>query len=172
MQFINTIEKSVRGIMDGAPHLAPEFRRAIARNLWWVVAVIAVLLALEAVYLIFASLSWGVNAVLWMNFGGMAASIYWFNAIFYLVLAFFAAGAVGPLRKMQAKGWKALFVLWLLFVVLEVVVLLASFSLGNLLWTILTVAFFAYAIYEPRDYFFAKPKSDAKKSTTDKDKKS
>lgn len=152
MQFIDAIEKAIGGVMRDAPHLSDGFRKGIAKNLWWIVGITAVLLTLYALYLIFASMFWGLASAVTLNLAGFN----WVIAIFCAFMAMVAVAAVGPLQKMQARGWRGVFTLWLFFTILEVISLFANFSMGNLLWTALVIIFFAYAIYEPREYFHAK----------------
>ncbi len=164
MQFIDAIENSLRDLFARAPHLSDGLRKWIAQNLWWIVAITAVLLTVYAVYLIFASIFWGFASVFTLHFGGLfAVGGLWIQAIFCAIMAVVAMAAVSGLQKKSAQGWRGVFVLWLFFALMEILTLLANFGLANLFWTAFVVAFFAYAIYEPRDYFFVKkPKKSAK----------
>ena len=155
MQFIDTLENLVRDYMAKAPHLSDGFRKGIANNLWWIIGITAVILMIYALYLVFAGLFWGLVSAFTFNFGGIfAVGEIWVRALFCGLMAFIAGAAVRPLQNMTDKGWRVLFLLWLFFAVLEILSLIANFSIGNLLWTAFYIVFFAYAIYEPRDYFF------------------
>jgi hypothetical protein len=161
MQVIDAVEQAVDAAMARLPHLKKSSRQALAKNLWWIAALLAGALALFAAY----SVVIGIGYHLWRpTLGGLP--LIFVNAVLYFGLALVLAASLRGLRSRRASGWRGLFVWLLLMIFTTVANLIASFSTSNLIWALVKILFFAYAIYEPKE-FFQEAAANLKKSPAD-----
>lgn len=154
--MIDAIEKAIEAIMARLPHMSRDFRESIARNLWWIVAITAGLMVIYAVYLVFGGLL--MTSVPGPGVLGLSTTFF-VNAVLCAMVAVVGAISVRLLRDMKSQGWRGLFVTWLFLVLIQVVNLIDYFSRSEALWAIFVIAFLAYAIYEPKEFFFIKQKA-------------
>jgi hypothetical protein len=159
MQIFDAIERAVDAIMLRAPHMSKDFRRGMARNLWWVVAMFVGFATIYAIYLLFVTVIWR------LDLGQVAGlPLAYIDAALLAIVAVVGGLSVRNLRRQTILGWRGLFVMWLFLTLIVVANLAANFSRGEAIWAALTVVFLAYAIYEPKDFFRTKPKSARRKS--------
>lgn len=187
MEFMTTIEKQIETWLAGLklPRLPKIIRNWIGVNVWWVIAICAVLSGIGVLFAvggIFTSLaaisalpaSWFVGAIT-----GWALATSFVNLVFGIAETVVLGLAVNPLQLRQKKGWTYLFIVLLLgalMAAVNIVISIATFNALSLISTVLfggiSLAFGAYLLFEIRDEFMhvektagAKAKVAAKSTT-------
>lgn len=158
MESLHKLELTVAGWYKDLPHLPESGRKVLATNVWWLVLVGVVLgaLALSGLFMTIM-----VTSFVLIGFGGAvgaaAGVVAFLGTLVFFALAVIdiviAAMAVSPLKQMQKRGWRLLFIITLLNVVSVIVSFLSHFDVFGLLWSLLVTAVGAYFLYEVRDYF-------------------
>ena len=180
MELITKLENLVAGWTKSVPHLPAAGQKWLAHNVWWIVLIAAIATGIGILFAI------GGLFTLIALLGAVSSSIYGYyavssvsglnvlSAVVAIVLSVLSgillAMAVKPLQSVQHKGWKILFVVWLVEVATVVINAILSFSvLGFILGIIFGGIFSAvtgYFIFEIRGQFAhsTKPAKTAKKA--------
>lgn len=158
MEFIKKCEITIAGWFAQAPHMSTSGRTWLAKNIWWMALVGAIIGAVGLVITMIGTLFAGA---LLSTFGGfvgalvaapliLAVLITSAVAIATVVLLFVA---VSPLKKGQRRGWTLLFIAVLLQVAVEALTLILTFNIFEVVWGLLFTAIAAYFLFEIREQY-------------------
>lgn len=168
MEFINSIEQTVAGWMKSLPRLPEVARTWLAQNIWWIVVIGAVLSGLGILGNVLTIFG-GAFLISFLSpaFGAVALIAGLVSIGFGLLQVILLSLAIVPLQNRQEKGWKLLFITWLVAVVDMVVSAIVSFNpvtfIGTLLLGGIILGVFGYLLFEIRDHFMKVVKTqDAK----------
>lgn len=174
MELVKKLEATIAGWYAQAPHMSKSGQQWLAKNIWWIALVGAIIGSISLVFVLFGVLFAGA---LLSSFGGvlgaavavpliLAAIISSAVAIVTVVVTFVA---VPLLKEGQRRGWTLVFITILLQLVVQAVNLVLTFNLFDLIWGVLFAGIAAYFLFEVRSYFVAKPgrkpAADAPKKT-------
>ena len=175
MQLLHKIEHLVLGWLKNVPHLPNNARKWLAKNIWWIVLIAAILGAIAAVFELLALF---VTASLidspsnsYLLFGRVTPytlAVDTISFVFGIVMTVLAAMAVNPLKALQKKGWVLSFMALLVYAFSIVVSAILTLNFFGFLFTIIFGAIFAavgaYFLFEIHSCFNHDGKP-AKKST-------
>lgn len=159
MDFLRKLETTVAGWLRNVPHLPPNARKWLGDNIWWIVAIGAVLTALGVLGLIgtimttLSVLSSPVASYYASTtFVGWAIVTSLVSLVFMVIEGVLLALAISPLKEKQKKGWVLLFATWcvgVISVVVSAILTLNPFAIiGSLIFGAVWAAFAAYFIFE------------------------
>jgi hypothetical protein len=179
VQTLRKLEQRILGWVKDVPHLPTEVQAWLGRNIWIIVMVGSIIIAVAT---FFDLINW-LTLVNLLNdpasryyvYGGVAGwsmttSIlsYVFTALL-LVLLF---TAVKPLKSQSKKGWVILFFAWLFFIAstaLKAVLTLNAFDfILTLLLGVTAALITGYILFEVHAYFTHKKPAVAKVETAKK----
>lgn len=177
MELLHKLERTILGWVKDVPHLPVGARKWLADNIWWIVAIGAVLSGISVLVLLselFSYLSTLSSPII--SYYASATFVGWLVVITSVSLAFaiieclLLAFAVTPLKEKQKKGWVLLFDAWL-FGVLSVLVVAVStlniFSfLGNIIFGAVWIAITGYFLFEIHGQFAHVERSKGVKKKT------
>lgn len=173
MEYVNKIENMAAEWYKKAPHLPKNGQKWLATNAWWIVLVGVILGGLGVLMTILGTFA--IGALLTVAGGAAGAALAGVALIAVLVALVFAIAvlvlmllAISPLKAMQRKGWKLLFLVVLLQVASLALHFIFSFDLFGLIWGLLMAAVGAYFLYEVRDYFADQKQKSVHATTSDK----
>lgn len=162
MEQVHKLENMIEGWLKPLPHLSTEWRKWIAKNVWWI-TLIGVVIAVMGIFGLLTALSiFGATTSLYGAFmysavvqthGGL-----WFVSM-YVSLALLAlttvieAMAVSPLKVQNKKGWDLLFFAFLAGVASGVVTGVLNIDVISLIGTAISAVIGAYFLFEVRSYF-------------------
>lgn len=158
MDTINKLEVKVASWYKGAPHLPEQGQKWLATNIWWITLVgvilgsLGILSILAATFFAGAALS-VYGGVAGAAVGGLVLVAALVVVVFMAVTVVLSAMAIMPLKTMQKKGWKLLFIVALVQVIEHAVSFLFNWSLFGLVWNLLFTAVGAYFLFEIRDFY-------------------
>lgn len=163
---VRKLENKIEGWLKPIPHLPSTWRKWVADNIWWIVAISVVMSALAIFALLSAVLAtsavFTVNSNLWHSYGPFEHTGWWVfssmvSLLFMAVVTIITAGSINPLKNMKKKGWDLLFLVFIVKIVAEIVNLLISLNiflfLSSLVGVALGAAIGAYLLFEIRSYF-------------------
>lgn len=155
---MESLEKTFAELYKNLPHLPPEGRQWLARNVWWIALVGAVIGALGIIPLLAVVFGIGLIASFIAGPIGIVLSgtllVAAIISMTYLILfTVITAMAVSPLKNHQKKGWDYVFIIMLLGLVALVLNLVFAFDVSSLLVGVLSLAIAGYFLFEIRDYF-------------------
>lgn len=166
MEFISKLESTVGNWVKNVPHLPANGQRWLGQNVWWIVLIgailsgIALLFAIGALFTLIAllgavSATYYVPGVAGIGALGIIGSVV--GLVFLVLQGLLMAIAVGPLKRLQKKGWVLLFTVWLINILAVVVNSVLTFSVGGFLVGILFgavgAAISGYFLFEIRGQF-------------------
>jgi len=178
MELVTKLEKQISKWLKNVPHLPTNAQKWLADNIWWIavvgaiVAGIAFLFSLGALFSAIALLGAVGNPVYryYITQGVTAWSLVTaiVGLVFLAVQALILGLAVNPLKAKQHKGWRILFIAWLVSVVavvIDAVLTLSPISfIFSLIFGAVGIAIGAYLIFEIRERFIGSTAKKAKKS--------
>lgn len=166
MSVLQKIETVVAGWLKSVPHLPKGGQKWLAENVWWIVLIGVIGLAigiLVTIGSIFAYLAFLGNATSY--YGVYVASPYgggWIIATlvslaFSVALLIVSAMAISPLKAQHKKGWSLLFLSFVISAVNTVVGAILTFNpltfIFGLIFGAIGLAIFAYFLFEIRSHF-------------------
>jgi len=153
------------------PHLPKDGRKWLADNVWWLSLVGAILsmLGLVAVVPLFlAAIAIGTIATVTIASVPTYSGLFWLSALItvisYVGTTILLFMAVNPLKIKAKRGWKLLFLSYLINFGLAVVSNLVAWSVIGVVSALVGAVIAGYFLYEVRDYFGAHHKLAAKKA--------
>lgn len=158
MEATKPLESKIAEMHKGLPHLPLGFRAWLTENIWWL-AIIGLVLTLIGVLTSLQALS-TLNM-----YSGLAASygvvyaqsqtVIWVTIAGLIVEAVLLGMAISPLKAKLEKGWRLLFILSLLSIVVSVlsVVLGGGYYASSLVGLVIGTAISWYLLFEIRDGF-------------------
>jgi len=164
MEVLSKLETRIIGWLKNVPHLPIGVRKWIAENIWWIVTIAVVVVALAVLWML-SRLFWHVDTLNspMLSYYVSTAFVGWlvvstlinlgFTAIQLALMAF----AISPLKQRVKRGWVLLFASWLVSIVAVVVGAILTFNplsfIGNIIFGALVVAVTGYILFEIRDQF-------------------
>lgn len=160
MEYIGKLELRLASWYGRLPHLPDKARRWIADNIWWMVVVGVVLMALGLLSILgvllvgtmLLSVFAGVYGVI---LGSLVALLVLVWIVLYVVDIVMLAMAVSPLKAHLARGWRLLFVVLSIGVVVEVAYVFVSTDVGGFVSSLVSMAIGGYVLFEIRNLFGA-----------------
>jgi len=176
MDTINKLELTVASWYKGVPHLPEQGRKWLATNIWWITLVGVILGSLGILSVIAATFFAGAalsvyGGIAGATVGGLVLVAALAVVVFMAITVVLSAMAITPLKMLQKKGWKLLFIVALVQVVEHAVSFLFNWSLFGLIWNLLFTAVGAYFLFEIRDFYgkaIAKPHKEPVQATASK----
>ncbi len=170
MDLLSKLERKVLSWLKTTPHLPEGTRKWLGDNVWWVVAIGSVLLAITALLTLSDLLdTTSENSYVlpgfatWLLVTGTIAFFY--MAIQVVIYAF----AVKPLQLKQKKGWVLLFISWLVtafYLAIHAVLMLdVGLFIVNILLSAIILAVSGYFLFEIHGQFAHSEKSNGIKGT-------
>ncbi len=171
MEAVRKLESTMAEWYAKAPHLPKNGQDWIAKNVWWLVMIGAILGAFAVISILWVTV---VGVVMLTGFGGLAGAALGGLALVMAIvtLAFTAmwvvlAGmAVKPLRAGEKKGWDLLFISLLLNAVVVAITFIFSVDVGGLLSGVIGLALGGYVLFEVRKHFAGARATNKKASKT------
>lgn len=169
LKKLDNIETAVAERLEALPHLPEGLRAWLGANVWWIVAIGAVISVIAAFTLF--PLLFGAAALLsfWGSYG-YVSSVNVLDAVISVV--FLAAQAVllfmaiQPLKDKAKKGWTLLFAVYLVGVVGSLVSVILALGrldfIPSLIGAAVAALIGAYLVFEIRGQFSAKKKASQK----------
>jgi len=158
METVHKLETTMASWYERAPHLPKSGQEWLAKNVWWI-ALVGAIIGVLGVLGIAAALVFG-TALLGMSFGifGVAAGaaltfIVLLNVAFSIATVILVSLSVQPLKTQQKRGWELLFITMLLDAALIVLTLLAGWNFGSFLSGVIGLVIGGYFLFEIRQYF-------------------
>ena len=165
MELINKLEKTVEGWLKPLPSLPKNVQKWLAENVWWLALIsailtgISILLSLGAIAT-YASYSAGIDAAYSIGLASYAPG--WIisvvtSLIFSVITVLLTAMAINPLKSLNHKGWKLLFVIYLINALNAVVNAVLSFNVFSFIFGIIFgaigLAIGGYFLFQIKSYF-------------------
>lgn len=159
MEFLSQIERTVLGWIKSIPHLPDTVRKWLGDNVWWLVAVAAVLCGIAALGFLVGLLgqftTLATTAVSYYASSTFVAWVMVQTAVAFVFTALEAAllgFAIMPLKEKQKKGWVLVFAALLLCLISVVVnAILTLNTLGfvtSIMFGVVMLAIWAYFLFE------------------------
>lgn len=163
MNSINKLETMLAQWYKGMPHLPEKGRVWLARNVWWIALVGAVISSIGIVLVFMAAFVLGVFSAayagpLYFAFAGAGLGLI----VAFVVLAISIVSlvvtvmAIAPLKAMRQWGWTLLFITLLIQVASQLFDFIFTLNLFSLIWSLLLTAISGYFLFEIRSYFDGK----------------
>lgn len=147
MEILGKLEQKIQALFVNLPELPNSTRQLIAKNVWWVATIVAVLTTIvvfwQVIYILallvptnFLASSYfpSANLASWLIVLAVVSLLF---AVFEATLLYMS---IQPLKALHKKGWVLLFALWLVNGLSILVSAILSFNLVNLVWGILSGA--------------------------------
>lgn len=158
MKQIGKLEFLLASWYGRLPHLPEKGRRWIADNCWWIVLVGVILLSLNILGVLgillagtmLLSVAAGVYGAM---LGGVVALLALVWIALYILTTVLLAMAVGPLKLHKKRGWKLLFLVTAISVIVEISYVFVSADVGSFIGSMIGTAVGAYFLFEIREYF-------------------
>lgn len=165
MKYVGKLERTLGAWYGRLPELPPKVQQWIADNLWWIVLLGAIVMALGLLSVLGVLL---VGTMLLSVFAGVYGhvlgvivallTIVWMALyVFDMVLLFLA---VSPLRAHRMQGWRTLFYVLLLGAGVEVTYVFVSADVMSFIWSMVLTAAAGYILFQVRDRFTVLTESD------------
>lgn len=143
-----------------APRLPTAAKEWIARNVWWIVLIGAIIGGLGALSLALITLFGGIflaGAVFLFTakFGGLALLISVLLVAALLANTIVLIMAIIPLKTQARKGWNLLVVSLTLNLAVAVLTIVLKQDLVPFIWNVLWVGIGGYLLFEIQEYFRA-----------------
>lgn len=173
METVTKLENRIASWYEGMPHLPKNGQQWLAKNMWWIALVGAVVGTISLFMALFGTFLAGLFL---SSFGGVIGAVVAAPIIFVALVSSAAAivtvvlmfMAVSPLKVQQKRGWTLLFITVLLQVAVQAVTLIFTFNLFEVVWGLLFTAIGAYFLFEVRSHFEASAAKHKATVTTDK----
>lgn len=162
MEQVHKLENMIEGWLKPLPHLSTDWRKWIAKNVWWI-TLIGVVISVMGIFGLLTALS--IFGAATSFYGAMMYSAvvqthggFWF-VFMYASLALLAlttvieAMAISPLKVQHKKGWDLLFFAYLAGVASGVVTGVFNIDVMGLIGTAISAVIGAYFLFEVRSYF-------------------
>ncbi len=161
MTFIGDAESKIAQWLKVVPDLPKEGQKWLAENVWWLVLISVILLAISVPFTIGAillalAISVGTYYASVVHGGGWAL-VTAISLLFSLVILVLEASAISPLKAHARKGWYLMFLVLLVGAVEVVVNAFVDFNAFSFIFSILFgglwLAVGAYFLFQIRSYF-------------------
>jgi len=164
MEALSKLEAKIIRLIKDVPHLPLGVRRWFGENVWWLVAISAVMLAIAVLVFIASLFSYLgmlstpiVSYYASTTFVGLMIASTAVGLVFAFVQFILMAFAIAPLKARQKRGWVLLFASWLVAIVSVVVGAVLTLNplsfIGNLIFGALVVAVTGYILFEMHGQF-------------------
>lgn len=157
---IHQLDTSLASWYQDAPHLPVNGQKWLATNMWWLTLISVILGAIGALQVVAAMLFTGTifGGILGGMYGGLilgGVALVTMTVTLLLAIASLvvSAAAVQPLRVLDEKGWRLLFIVLLISVFSTAFGFVISWSATSFLTGIIFSAIAGYFLYEIRPYF-------------------
>jgi len=165
MEFISKTEKMFASWLKPIPNLPVNGQKWVAQNAWWIVlidliiSIIGIFTTIAAI-ITFATFSsvinygiYGYGSTITQSYVGPSVVSLIFSLLVIIASVVLAALAISPLKAMKLKGWRLLYLLFLISLVLNVVGDLISLNIIGLIFSLIGLGIFAYFLFQIRGYF-------------------
>lgn len=169
LKRLDKIEAAVAERLEALPHLPEGLRVWLGANVWWIVAIGAVVSAIAAFTLL--PLLFGAAALLsfWGSYGYVSSVNIIdtvISVVFLAVQAVLLFMAIQPLKDKDKKGWTLLFAVYLVGVagsLVSVILALGRFDfIPSLIGAAVAALIGVYLVFEVRSQFGPKKKAPQK----------
>lgn len=159
--MIKDIDTKLKSLHENLPHLPVDVRKWLARNAWWIVAVIVILGAVGLLQQARFMFGYGsiINTYAFYFTPAFAYTAYWIGNITHFVILIISAAAISSLGQNRFSGWLALLVAGIVGLAGGLLASILSPSTGSLVGLAIGTIVYLYFLYEVRDEF-----SDSKRS--------
>jgi hypothetical protein len=171
---VNWAEKITKKILSGVPDLPKNGQKWLAENVWWLVAlgaivtVISVINSISYIIDIYSAANSLINSLTTVRYtyGGWWTTVFVIGLALHLGVAVLLAKAVMPLKNRHPKGWRLLF-FTLLFgfaaaIIPPVLGFYAPYIVTMLAASLLGVLVGAYFLHQIKPYFSSPAKAKSK----------
>jgi hypothetical protein len=172
MATVNDVEATIGGWYKNVPHLPKSGQKWLADNVWWLAAIGAVLSVLGLIAIIpiiFTVLTVGSYVAMTSMYVPSVATyggIFWLSIIIslasFVVTTILLLSSISPLKAQVKRGWRLLFLSYLVNFILSVVGALVSLAPFSVVGALVSAAIGGYFLFEIRPSFVTKHKVAAK----------
>lgn len=158
MEQVGKFEVLLASWYGRLPHLPEKGRRWIADNCWWIVLVGTILMALNMLgvigLLLVGTMLLSVAAgVYGATLGGVVALLTFLWIASYILSTVLLAMAIAPLKAHKKRGWRLLFLMMVISVVVEISYVFVSTDVASFIGSMIGTVISAYFLFEIREYF-------------------
>jgi len=165
---MNKMETTLATWFKKMPHLPKKVNEWLARNLWWIILIFAVLLivavAFGVIATVFSSIATSVQVGLFAGINtGVVGTV---SVIFNAVIAIIYLAAIAPLNLRLKRGWDFLFFATILAFVFGIVLVLISQN-STLFGELIGLLVSLYLLFEIRPLFTTPKRTPRRKEVID-----
>lgn len=162
MNMMKKLETKLADIFSQLPHLPANVRLWLAQNIWWIVMVVTVIIAINLFLFTIGALLVGalftaggflVGGPIGGAIGGIALVISTIIFIFTLIAIVILSLAITHLKTRRKRGWYLLFILQMVGMIFTAIAFLLTFEPLTMLFNLLSIAIGLYLLFEIREYF-------------------
>jgi len=173
--MVNTskLESTIKGWYDAVnvPHLPKTGQNWLADNVWWL-ALVGVILSILGLFvlipLFFAAIAvTTVVTTATLGYSVVASSyggLFWLSTLIsivsYIITTILLIASISPLKAKAKKGWRLVFVSYLLTFSLAVVGDLITLNIFGIVSAVIGAAVAGYFLFEIESFFGAKHKAE------------
>lgn len=163
---IQLIADTVERLFKIFPKLPAKWRKKLAENTWWIVAIVATILVFTTISIAFALFSvvtmMGAAAGTYGYYAPAGLSPHWIMLqtlvlVEMIVVTGLLLMSIKGLRSRSCGGWNLLFSSFLVDIVI-IIVNAFTYGLGSIIWSVLGLILGLYLIFEIKFYFRPKRK--------------
>ena len=163
-KYLDKIEIQIEKWLEPIPNLPASWRKWLAGNAWWIVLVGVAIAAISAIASLVTVFSFGYYPSYIYYAGYYTGGWYSWHILttvvsvaFMLAIVVINAVAIKDLKNMKQKGWKLLFLSFLVGILSEIVSILLNFNffsfIASLIFLALGAAISGYVLFQLKAYF-------------------
>lgn len=167
MSTISGLADTVAGWLKPLPHLPVSGQKWLAENVWWLELIGAILSAIACIMIgfsilvatVFVSAAVGLYAFAGIPLLGVGINVFAavVSLLFMIITTVVTIRAVGPLKRMEKKGWELLFLTLIIGALSAISSFVMNFDvtdfISSIFSTIIGLGIGAYLLNEIRSYF-------------------
>lgn len=166
---LGRLETLIRKWLKPLPNMPAKNSKWLSENIWWIIAIVAGLLALAAVanineILKALEIQSRINKMLYYSVLPVFGARVWIpiatkplSLVFLIIATAINTMAIIPLKEKKKRGWDLLFLMLIIMIVSMFINIIINFNIFNFIPTLLSGTIFlagwAYLLLQVKSYF-------------------